>query len=61
MPIRNSGAIAERLQQLVSNRDQLMAMRYACLRRAAELSWAGYEQGLRDAVRQALFPAPYQV
>ena len=61
VPIRNSGAIAERLQQLVSNRDQLMAMRQACLRRAAELSWAGYEQGLRDAVRQALFPAPHQV
>ena len=60
VPIRNSCAIAERLQQLVSNRDQLMAMSQACLRRAAELSWAGYEQGLRDAVRQALFPAPHQ-
>jgi glycosyltransferase involved in cell wall biosynthesis len=54
VPIRNSQAIAERLQQLASNRDQLAAMRRACLRRAAELSWAGYEQGLRVVVGQAL-------
>jgi glycosyltransferase involved in cell wall biosynthesis len=60
VPIRDSHAISERLQQLLENRDQLAAMRHACLRRAAELSWAGYEQGLRDAVRQALFPAPHQ-
>jgi hypothetical protein len=31
-------------------------MRQACLRRAAELSWAGYEQGLRAVVGQALSP-----
>jgi alpha-maltose-1-phosphate synthase len=54
VPIRNSQAIAERLQQLADDRDQLAAMRQACLRRAAELSWAGYEQGLRLAVGQAL-------
>jgi alpha-maltose-1-phosphate synthase len=54
VPIRNIRAIAERLQQLADNRDQLAAMRQACLRRAAELSWAGYEQGLRLAVGQAL-------
>jgi len=50
VPIRNSAAIAERLQQLVDDRDQLAAMRQHCLHRAAELSWAGYEQGLRRAV-----------
>lgn len=55
VPIRNSQAIAERLQQLASNRDQLAAMRRACLRRAAELSWAGYEHGLRAAVGQAIY------
>ena len=55
VPIRNSEAIAERLQQLASNRDQLAAMRLACLRRAAELSWAGYEHGLRASVAQALY------
>jgi glycosyltransferase involved in cell wall biosynthesis len=54
VPIRSSEAIAKRLQQLVLNRDQLAAMRLACLRRAAELSWAGYEKGLRLAVSQAL-------
>jgi glycosyltransferase involved in cell wall biosynthesis len=56
VPIRSSQAIAERLQQLGSNRDLLAAMRLACLRRAAELSWAGYEQALRAVVNQALFP-----
>lgn len=54
VPIRDSQTIAQRLQQLVSNRDQLAAMRHACLRRAAQLSWTGYEQGLRLAVGQAL-------
>ena len=54
VPIRHSQAIAERLQQLADDRDQLAAMRQACLRRADELSWAGYEEGLRLAVGQAL-------
>lgn len=54
VPIRDSQAIAERLQQLVHNRDQLAAMREACLRRAAELSWAGYEQELCRVVGQVL-------
>ena len=54
VPIRNSDAIAERLLQLASNPDQLAAMRKACLSRAAELSWAGYEQRLRAVVGQVL-------
>lgn len=54
VPIRNSQAIADRLHQLATNNNVLTAMRHACLRRAAELSWAGYEQGLRDVVGQAL-------
>ncbi|WP_254943896.1 glycosyltransferase family 4 protein [Cyanobium sp. AMD-g] len=58
VPIRSSHAIAERLQQLVDNRDQLTSMRHACLRRAAELSWAGYEQGLVAVVGQALASPP---
>lgn len=57
VPIRNSLAIAERLQQLATDREQLVAMRHACLRRAAELSWTVYEQGLRAAVSKALFQA----
>ncbi len=54
VPIRDSQAIAERLQQLANDRCQLAAMRQACLRRATELSWACYEQGLRLVVGQAL-------
>lgn len=54
VPIRDTHAIVERLLQLASNRDQLVAMRQACLSRAAELSWAGYEQRLRVVVGQVL-------
>lgn len=54
VPIRSSQAIAERLQQLVDNRDQLATMRLSCLHRAAEMCWAGYEQGLRLAVGPVL-------
>ena len=61
VPIRNSQAIAERLQLLASNSDQLAAMGLACLRRAAELSWAGYEHGLRAALGQALHQARHPV
>jgi len=58
VPIRDSQAIADRLQQLASNREQLTVMREACLRRAAELSWAGYENGLVQAVGQVLQQPP---
>ncbi len=54
VPIRDSKAIAERLQQLADDRDQLAAMRQACLLRAAVLSWAGYEQALRIVVGHVL-------
>ena len=54
VPIRSSQAIAERLTLLSGDRQQLAAMRQACLRRAAELSWVGYEQGLRFAVGPTL-------
>lgn len=59
VPIRSSQAIAERLQQLVDDRVQLAAMRQACLLRAAELSWAGYEQSIRQAVSKVLPSAPH--
>jgi alpha-maltose-1-phosphate synthase len=58
VPIRNSFAIAECLQQLVDDRSKLFEMRLACLRRATELSWAGYEQELRSVVGRALTQAP---
>jgi starch synthase len=46
VPIRSSEAIAACLQRLVDNRELLSAMRMACLRRAGERSWHGYEQAL---------------
>ena len=57
VPIRDSQAIAERLQKLVSNRDLLAEMQHACLRRAAVLSWAGYEKELRVVVGKVLSQA----
>lgn len=54
VPIRSSQAIAERLQMLADNRDQLATMRLACLQRAAEMCWAGYEQAMLMAVSQVL-------
>ncbi|MFN9645262.1 MAG: glycosyltransferase family 4 protein [Cyanobacteriota bacterium] len=57
VPIRSSQAIAERLQWLVDHREQLAAMREACLDRARELSWTVYEDRLCASVRQAGEPA----
>jgi len=54
VPIRSSRAIATCLQQLVDDRDRLAAMRRACLRRAAERSWLGYEQALAAVVAPLL-------
>ena len=54
VPIRSSQAIGGRLQQLANSPDKLAAMRHACLSRAAELSWGGYEQALRAVVGQDL-------
>jgi starch synthase len=54
VPIRDSFAIAERLGHLAANRDQLLAMRLACLRRARDLTWARYEEELRTVVGQFL-------
>jgi starch synthase len=54
VPIRDSQAIAARLQQLAADRELLAAMKLACLWRAEELSWARYEEGLRMVVAQTL-------
>ncbi|MGB5135680.1 MAG: glycosyltransferase family 4 protein [Prochlorococcaceae cyanobacterium] len=56
VPLRDSQAIAERLQRLADDPDLLAGMREACLRRAAAMSWATYEQGLLAVVGQALLP-----
>jgi alpha-maltose-1-phosphate synthase len=54
VPIRSSIAISERLNHLVYDRDSLIPIRQNCLTRAAELSWASYEQGLREVVAPLL-------
>lgn len=46
VPIRSSRVIAECLLALAQDRERLAAMRRACLQRAAERSWLGYEQAL---------------
>jgi starch synthase len=59
VPIRDSQAIAERLHQLATDKDLLVAMRLACLRRAQEQSWARYEEGLQAAVAHTLAAQAY--
>ncbi|MBV2350345.1 glycosyltransferase family 4 protein [Synechococcus sp. HK05] len=56
VPIRDSLAIAERLQLLIDDRDHLAAMRLACLKRAADLSWSCYHAKLIDSLTQILDP-----
>lgn len=50
VPIRSSDAIAQRLIELKSNREQLASIRKACLRRAAELSWKSYQAHLLETL-----------
>jgi len=54
IPIRDSAAIAQRLTELTTNQELLTGMRQACLRRAAELSWASYQHELLSVVGQTL-------
>jgi len=54
VPIRDSQAIADRVQNLVDNRDQLAVMRQACLCRATEFNWPFYQHALRSVVAEAL-------
>jgi glycosyltransferase involved in cell wall biosynthesis len=54
VPIRDSAAVAQRLTELTTNQELLSGMRQACLRRAAELSWASYQHELLSVVGQTL-------
>ena len=58
VPIRNSIAIAEKLDLLNSNHDLLIAMKYACIERATELNWLKYESRLEDIARSLIFDKP---
>jgi alpha-maltose-1-phosphate synthase len=54
VPIRDSHAIADRLLQLVDNRDRLNEMREASLRRAAAMPWSWYEHKLVESLQEWL-------
>jgi glycosyltransferase involved in cell wall biosynthesis len=54
VPIRDSDAIATRLQQLHEDRQLLQHMSLSALDRAGELSWQGYKDGTAAAVREAI-------
>lgn len=55
VPIRNSIAIAEKLDLLNSDRDLLNAMKCACIDRALELNWLKYESQLQNIARSLIF------
>ena len=54
VPIRDSNAIAERLQALIDDRSRLSLMSQYCLRRADELSWSMYEESISTLVQDKL-------
>jgi len=54
VPIRDVGAIVEKLELLASHRDLLAAMTQAAIRKAAQRSWEQYRNRLASVVRQAL-------
>jgi alpha-maltose-1-phosphate synthase len=58
VPIRDTGAIAEKLELLASDRDRLESMSDAALRKAQQSSWKRYRQRLAGIVSQALGEYP---
>jgi starch synthase len=54
VPIRDVGAIVEKLEMLLLDRDRLAAMSYAAMRKAAQHSWEQYRRRLAVTVRRAL-------
>ena len=54
VPIRDAGAIAERISWGMDHRDELAAMGEAAARRAREFSWARFRAGVRDAYRKMI-------
>jgi glycosyltransferase involved in cell wall biosynthesis len=54
VPIRDVGAIVEKLEILVSDPDRMASMSYAARHKAAQHSWEQYRRRLAATVRQAL-------
>jgi len=50
VPIRDSHSIANCLQYLIDNPDELTRFKSSCLKRASELSWKCYENMILDIV-----------
>lgn len=57
VPIRDSQAIAEKLELLHRDRDRLAAMSEAASKKAKTLTWECYRRGVVEAVREALASA----
>jgi len=55
VPIRDSLAIVQRIQQLIDHPDQLQGMRQACLRRAAQLTWDVYEMKMAKILNKVMY------
>jgi alpha-maltose-1-phosphate synthase len=60
VPIRDAGAIAEKLELLAEDRDRLEAMSQAAISKAAQRSWKRYRERLASIVYQALDRCPTQ-
>jgi alpha-maltose-1-phosphate synthase len=58
VPIRDAGAIVEKLELLASDRERLAAMSQAAIRKAALRSWERYRGLLASIVHQALVEEP---
>jgi alpha-maltose-1-phosphate synthase len=58
VPIRDVGAIVEKLELLACDRERLAAMSQAAIRKAAQRSWKRYRERLASIVRQALTEDP---
>jgi glycosyltransferase involved in cell wall biosynthesis len=58
VPIRDAGAIAEKLELLADDRDRLEVMSHAAIRKAAQRSWKRYRERLAGIVCGALSECP---
>jgi starch synthase len=54
VPIRDSHAIADKLELLHRDRERLAAMSETALRKAQTLTWESYRKGVASVVREAL-------
>ena len=54
VPLRDSIAIVERIQQLIDDPAQLQKMRQACLCRAEQLWWTAYEKSMAKLLNNVM-------